>query len=114
MLSLCEIGRDLYQGPWEDKIKDGDVVLIQAPNKPRPMWQLGRVIELLPGKDKVTRCARIMRPDRTDGVYSINHLYPMELSVSPIIIEENEAVTEVPSKRPRRANALNLSNRAKI
>ena len=82
LLSLRETGRNLYQEDWTNKIAVGDLVLISSPSKPRALWQMGRVTQLLPGQDDLTRSVKVIRPDRTEGVYSINHLYPLELSVA--------------------------------
>jgi len=85
LLSLREASQDVYQDHWTDTIRPDDVVLISTPNKPRTHWMMGRVMENLPGKDGRTRCVRMMRPDRSEGVYPISSLYPLELSVSPIV-----------------------------
>jgi len=109
LLSLREAGRQMYQTEWSDKIKCGDVVLIQSPTKPRHMWSMGRVVELLTGRDGITRTVKVVRPDRSEGVYSINHLYPMELSLSPGIVDVDEDVIKDDdeiSVRPKRAAAI--------
>ena len=116
LLSLRENNRDLYQSTWIEKIAVGDVVLIQSPTKPRAQWQMGRIIELLTGGDGKTRCARVVRSDRSDGVYAICHLYPLEICVNPV---PRVTTTQTPidsAERPRRKAAskclelLKLSN----
>jgi len=103
LLSLRETNRDLFQDEWHDRIKVDDVVLISAPNKPRPSWQMGRVAETLRGKDGKVRCVRVVRPDSSDGVYSISALYPLELSVSPSSSAQEDSYI---SERPKRAAAV--------
>ena len=126
LLSLREASRDIYQGAWEDKIRVGDVVLISNPVKVRALWQMGRVLDVLPGKDGKVRCVRLVRPDRSEGVYPISNLYPLELSVSTInesSTSREDSTNKVKNKgansgesRPRRKAALdcleklNLSN----
>ena len=107
LISLREASRDVYQGKWEGRIKKDDVVLIEAPIKTRPYWQLGRVIETLPGKDGRCRTVRVIRPDRSEGVYTIRQLYPLELSVTPTVLQEEPEVKEPEIRvRPQRAAAL--------
>jgi len=109
LLSLRESYRDLYQTEWENKIQANDVVLIAVPNKTRPFWQLGKVTELLPGKDGKVRAVKLRRADHSEGVYSICNLYPLELSATPMNVgvdEAEENVVASDSGRPQRAAAL--------
>jgi len=108
LLSLRETNRDLYQEEWQDRIQVDDVVMISAPNKPRPSWQMGRVCETLRGKDGKIRCVKVIRPDSSQGVYSISQLYPLELSVCP-----SSCVIEEPTDtiRPVRAAAVECRRR---
>jgi hypothetical protein len=62
-------------------IKAEDVVLVKLPDKPRPFWLLGKVLELIVGHDSIVRSARIKRADGREVFHSINHLYPLELNV---------------------------------
>ena len=108
ILSLREAGRDLFQRDWQDAVAVGDVVLIYSPIKPRYQWTMGRVTELITGSDAKTRCVRVMRPDRTEGIYSLKLLYPMELSLGPIgeVKESAQVLPEPLSERPKRLAAL--------
>ena len=109
LLSLREFSRDVFQNDWINKIKIGDIVLINSPIKIRAFWPLGRVVELLTGNDGKTRCVRVRRACSGEEVYSINHLYPLELSVSENLIEatDDEVTNSSPTaeKRPKRAAA---------
>ena len=109
LLSLRETSRDLYQDGWTNKIAVGDVVLLSSPNKPCPMRSLGRVIELLPGRDGIVRFVKVRRPDKSEGVHSIKLLFPMELQVTPTRLRdpvEKEQEKHVNSENPRpRRNA---------
>jgi hypothetical protein len=108
LLSLRENSRDIHQRDWHDQIKVNDIILISSPTKPRPLWQLGRVVELFRGNDGKTRSVEIIRPDRTRGTYAISHLYPMELSaISVPSVPSNDAAspTDTGVRRVRRAAA---------
>ena len=60
----------------------GDVVVIHEDSKKRALWKLGRVVELLKGKDGVVRGAKV----KTDSKYSggvierpLQKLFPLEM-----------------------------------
>ena len=108
LLSLRETTRDLFQSQWEDKIKVGDVVMVSTPNKSRAFWNLARVLELLTGQDKRTRTVRVVRSDGQEAVHSINHLYPLEIEVTPekAPTEEEKVDFSLKNDRPVRAAAL--------
>ena len=77
----------------------GDLVLIHSPVKTRSYWPMGRVVKLLTGSDNKTRCVKLRRSDSTEEVYSVNHLYPLELSL--MTSGARDEVRNVPSK-PRK------------
>ena len=82
LLSLRETCRDLHQVNWNDKISVDDIVLVKLLNKTRPFWVLGRVLELVKGHDDKVRSVKLKRGDGVVVHHSINHLYPLELSLS--------------------------------
>ena len=82
LLSLRETCRNLHEKNWENKIRAGDVVLIKMLNKTRPYWLLGRVLELIVGHDSKVCSVKLKRGDGVIVHHSINHLYPMELSLT--------------------------------
>ena len=82
LLSLREHCRALHEVNFQNKIKIDDVVLIKQPQKPRPYWVLGRVLELIIGDDGKVRSVRIKRGDGSIQVHSIKHLYPLELTLT--------------------------------
>ena len=60
----------------------GDVVVIHEDNKKRVLWKLGRVVDLLRGKDGVVRGAKV----KTDSKYMggiierpLQKLFPLEM-----------------------------------
>jgi hypothetical protein len=62
--------------------KPGDVVVIHEDNKKRALWKLGRVVDLIKGKDGVVRGARV----KTESTYSggvierpLQKLFPLEM-----------------------------------
>ena len=81
-LSLRENCKNLHERNWENKISAGDVVLVKMINKTRPYWLLGRVLELIVGHDGKVRSVKLKRGDGVIVHHSINHLYPMELSLT--------------------------------
>ena len=95
LLSLREHSRDLHQCNWQNKVKAGDVVLVKIPNKSRPYWLLGRVLELIVGHDNLVRSVKLKRGDGAVVHHSINHLYPLELSLThafkdaPVVNQED-------------------------
>ena len=82
LLSLRESCRDLHQVEWNDKISIDDIVLVKLLNKSRPYWVLGRVLELVKGHDDKVRSVKLKRGDGVIVHHSINHLYPLELSLT--------------------------------
>ncbi|GBM87613.1 hypothetical protein AVEN_119541-1 [Araneus ventricosus] len=68
-------------------ISVGDIVLVGSDNLKRIHWPLGKIIELLPGKDKGIRLARV-KTDNSMLLLSGRRIYPLEVT-SP---------TELPSK----------------
>ena len=82
LLSLREHSRNLYQQNWDDRIKIGDIVLIKAPNKPRPFWMLGKVLEVIIGYDGKVRTVKLKQGNGSIEHHSIKNLYPLELSVT--------------------------------
>ncbi|GFW45723.1 integrase catalytic domain-containing protein [Trichonephila clavipes] len=63
----------------EDKINEGDIVLIGTDDKKRLHWLLGRVLELFPGKDGIIRLVKL-RTERGDMLRPIQRLYPLEVT----------------------------------
>ena len=51
LLGLRENTRELFQTDWRDKIAVGDIVLISTKNRPRILWLMGKVMQLLHGDD---------------------------------------------------------------
>ena len=82
----------------------GDVVVIHEDLKKRALWKLGRVVELLRGKDNVVRGAKV----KTDSKYSggiierpLQKLFPLEMGRGEVNDdktnnEEAEASTDPP------------------
>ena len=85
LLSLCEqyhhkIG-DQYPQP-SLFLKVGSTVLLQTLSKSKPFWIHVKIKELLAGADNQIRSFWITKPDGSESVASIQHLYPLELEVS--------------------------------
>eukprot|EP00795_Rhopilema_esculentum_P014998 gene14998-6151_t len=101
----------------------GDVVLLKNEQTKRCFWKMGKITELLPGKDGYVRAARLEIPTETGGkrvfTRSIKHLIPLELHVGKNIEESSNnedmhlcKISELPQKdtqtldRPRRNVAI--------
>ena len=115
LMSLREASRDVYQQDFEQCLKPGDIVLVHSPVKPRAMWQMGRVVAVHSGTGRQARSATVMRPDRTEGKYPVNLLYPLEMSVG--FQEEKSTGTstynEPQNDRPKRKEAQKCLERIK-
>lgn len=63
----------------EAQIKLGDIVLIRSDHAKRIDWPLGRVVEIIPGKDNVTRLVRL-KTATSSLLRPIQRVYPLEVS----------------------------------
>ena len=115
LLSLRENALDLYQETWENRVHPGEVVLISSFNKPRTLWQLGKITETITGGDGKIRFAKVLRPDGTEGEYAINLLYPLEISQELVESQDPEDCSPeyATSRRPKRAAAVKCLQRMK-
>ena len=95
LLSLREKSADVYQGKWNNSINPGDIVLLKTPNVSRPNWAMGKVEELIYGADGKVRSVRVSKSNKEIALYSISHLYPLELSLDPP--DQSENPTDDPS-----------------
>ena len=100
LLSLREHSRNLYQSSWTNRIKCDDVVLIKLPNKPRPFWMLGRVIEVIVGFDNIIRSVKVKQSNGKIVHHPICNLYPMELSITHAGRNQSEDREEVEDSFP--------------
>ncbi|XP_076038610.1 uncharacterized protein LOC143023849 [Oratosquilla oratoria] len=82
LLSLRDHAKNLYQKEWSDKIKKGDVVLIKHPNKPRPFWLMGIILEIIIGHDNKVRIVKVKQNNGEIAFHTIKNLYPMELNIT--------------------------------
>ena len=97
LLSLRKTCKDLHQINWNNKISIDDIVLVKLLNKSRPYWALGRVIELIRGHDDKVRSVKLKRGDGVVTHHSINHLYPLELSLTHNPHFQNSDLTQTGS-----------------
>ena len=83
LVSLREFSRDLYASEWVDRVRVGDVVLIESPTKPRPFWQMGRVLRLISSTTGDGRVRSVLlKTPGGQNYYPIKILHPLELSVT--------------------------------
>ena len=97
LLSLREHSRNLYQCSWENKIKEGDIVLIRSLNKPRPFWLMGRVLQTMKGLDGKIRTVQLKQSNGAVEFHSICNLYPLELTITHAGRDSNRAKEDTPN-----------------
>ena len=116
LTSLREFDRDLHEKNWSNRISIGDIVLIGSETTIKPFWHMACVIAVIPGADDRIRTVKVRKSDGTEGIYPINLLYPLELSLSDVsrVGREDERMTSIessesqslPNPRPQRAAAV--------
>ena len=79
MTSLRENQR-LSRVRTESKLSVNDIVIVYDKHKPRHLWKLGRVVDLLKGNDKVIRGAKL-KLGGSGAIISrpLNKLYLLEV-----------------------------------
>ena len=81
LVNLREIS--IKRGRVGEEPKVGDVVVVHEDNKKRLLWRLGRVTELLKGRDSVIRGAKVKVAERgkrtTQIERPIQKLFPLEM-----------------------------------
>ncbi len=91
------------------EIAPGDIVLIQDENlRNRNFWKLGRVLDLIDGKDKVTRGARLLLGNRQTIERPLQKLYPLEIK-SEVQLKQDKSKKARDRKvdeRPKRTAAV--------
>ena len=108
-------------GSKTTSIAIGDIVLVQDDNQPRNMWKLGRVTQVIQGRDGVIRGATLKTVTH-GNIYEIDRplqkLYPLELRAEPQGDEGDiraAATEEMAGKsiRPKRRAAINAEDEIK-
>ncbi|GFT09056.1 integrase catalytic domain-containing protein [Trichonephila clavipes] len=61
----------------------GEIVLIENPNKKRLYWPLGKVIELIPGRDGKIRTLNL-RCSNSEIIRSIQRVFPLEIQSAEV------------------------------
>ena len=93
----------------ESEIGVGHVVLIENElKKNRLSWKLGRVVELITGKDAHVRGARVKMANGNIIERPVQRLYPLEMSDSNTVTESKQEAgidQEDTQKRPQRKAA---------
>ena len=78
LLSLRENNRDVFEVNWNNRLKEGSIVLVETP-KPRPYWLLGKITKLLYGNDGKVRSVYLKLGNKDEIHRSLNHIYPLEV-----------------------------------
>ena len=102
----------------ESEIGVGHVVLIENElKKNRLSWKLGRVVELITGKDAHVRGARVKMANGNIIERPVQRLYPLEMSDSNTVTESKQEAgidQEDTQKRPQRKAARIANERIQI
>lgn len=79
------------------QLEEGDIVLVGCDNRKRLDWPMGRIVELIYGRDGVRRVAKVKT---TTGILTrpVQRLFPLEIS-SARDVEDNEIVVKIPIKQ---------------
>ena len=104
LLNLRDNYSELHEVNWQNKIRAGEVVLVKLPNKPRPFWLLGRVLELVVGHDNKVRSVKLKRGDGQIQHHSVKHLYPLELSLTHSNIDSSSIISQEVGEVPNQNN----------
>ena len=93
------------------RISIGDLVLLKNDSTSRAFWKLGKVEELIPGKDGNVQAAMV-KVANNSGCPSllkrvVQHLVPIEVKVPSEATSTNEAQPMNQVTRPRRVAAVN-------
>lgn len=85
----------------QQTVSVGDIVLVGADNKKRMHWPLGRIIELIHGKDGKVRLVKL-QTSHSEILRPIQRIYPLEVSSSDGAENTfpNPAVKEAQIKKP--------------
>lgn len=97
-------------------IKPGEIVLVSGENKKRGIWRMGIVEELIVGKDRHIRGAKVRMPGVGKPDYLNRHLqklHPLELSVSNVN-EEKEKIMESENPKVKKEGEKGLENSVEI
>ncbi|CAL4193431.1 unnamed protein product [Meganyctiphanes norvegica] len=96
LVSLRERFCDLHEVKFENRIKVDDIVLVKGKFKEKKIfWKLGRVQKIYPGDDGKVRSARVKASDGNISLRTINHLFPMELSLTHSHTSKRPNVEEI-------------------
>lgn len=119
--------REHHRGKKEGRsdVSEGEVVLVHEDNVKRSNWKMGKVLELIAGKDGEVRGAKLKLITKGKPIFvnrAVQKLYPLEVcSVTRESDEGNinpvgNAVKQTPSGRevPRRAAALDSRWRTRV
>ena len=99
--------RDRHVAATDKSPSVGDVVLISEKLLPRGRWRIGRVDDLIKGKDGVVRGARVVLSNRAVLNRPVENLYPVEMSGTADVSSVHEpTIAEESLPRPKRQAAV--------
>lgn len=84
------------KGKGASTLKEGDVVLVGCEQQKRVVWPLARIVALFPGKDGVSRVAKLRLQDGT-LIRPIERLYPLEIdSREDLLVSKASSADSIP------------------
>ena len=75
---------------------------------------MARIVEIIPGNDGKIRSVRVMKGDKKTGIYPVNKLYPLELSLTNVPQSNDQSCDEIPVQRPVRSAARRCKEQLKL
>ena len=111
LMELKERSQVGSKGSNKRRISIGDLVLLKNDSTSKAFWKLGKVKELIPGKDGNVRAA-VVKVANNSGCLShlrrvVRHLVPIEVKVQSESTTTNEAQPTNQVTRPRCVAAVN-------
>ena len=95
-------------------MKNGDVVLIKGNERNRGKWNIGIMVKLIKGRDRVVRAVRL-RAGKSYLERAIQQLYPMELSCDNVLEGgATQLSADAREFRPRRAATTAAAERIQL
>ena len=101
---LLQLQEYKHKNKSKDKIPQlGDIVHIKDDLQPKRNWRIGKVDELIEGKDGQIRVVKVRTPlgkNCTTLLRPVQHLYPLESANEPIISSTGNDTTQNNSVKP--------------
>lgn len=101
----------------EREPKEGEVVLIKDEEMPRGKWKLGKIVELVKGRDSQIRTAKVKTGDGTLLRRTLNMLCPLEIGSDETQQEKQQLKAhkaQEDSRRPKERNQQKIDTKESV